>query len=116
MLVVATDVTEVVLARQQVEAQERATAALNEELAAANEEILANNDELLRSRHELLYLNQELEARINERTKRRCRWRCPQGNGPWPCCRIPIATARRTGTRWVFPMSRTRFPTMCARG
>ncbi|HEX8329747.1 MAG TPA: PAS domain S-box protein [Hymenobacter sp.] len=69
VLVVATDVTEIVTARQKVEAQERTTAELNEELAAANEEIRANNDELMRSQLDLLDLNQELEARVQQRTE-----------------------------------------------
>ncbi|MCI1189821.1 PAS domain-containing sensor histidine kinase [Hymenobacter sp. DH14] len=68
VLVVATDVTPVVVARQKVEAQEQETAALNEELAAANEEIQANNEELQSSQTELLSLNQELEAHVQQRT------------------------------------------------
>ena len=68
VLVVASDVTEVVTARHQVEAQEHETAALNEELAAANEEIQANNEALTRSQLALQRLNQDLEARVAERT------------------------------------------------
>ena len=75
ILVVATDVTQVVAARQRVEVQERETAELNEELAAANEELAAaneeirsTNDELTRSQFELLSFNQELEARVQART------------------------------------------------
>ncbi|GGG52010.1 hypothetical protein GCM10011378_30350 [Hymenobacter glacieicola] len=75
VLVVATDVTAQVRARQQVEQQERQTAHLNEELAsineeltAANEEVLANNNELFRAQLELQHLNQVLEARVAERT------------------------------------------------
>jgi PAS domain S-box-containing protein len=68
VLVVATDVTEVVIARQRVEVQERRTAELNAELAAANEEIRANNEALSRSQHALQRLNRELEARVEERT------------------------------------------------
>ncbi|QKG59212.1 PAS domain-containing protein (plasmid) [Hymenobacter sp. BRD128] len=69
VLVVASDVTPVVTARLRVEAQEQETAALNEELAAANEEIRANNDELHASQLELLRLNQELELRVQQRTR-----------------------------------------------
>ncbi|MCC3157796.1 PAS domain-containing protein [Hymenobacter sp. 15J16-1T3B] len=68
VLVVASDVTETVLARRRVEEQEHETSQLNEELAAANEEIRANNDELARSQFDLQHLNQELEARVQERT------------------------------------------------
>ncbi|UOQ75991.1 PAS domain-containing protein [Hymenobacter sp. 5516J-16] len=75
VLVVANDVTEQVIARQQMEQQERHTAHLNEELAsineeltAANEEVLANNNELVRAQLELQHLNQILEARVAERT------------------------------------------------
>ncbi|GGF12224.1 PAS domain-containing sensor histidine kinase [Hymenobacter cavernae] len=76
VLVVATDVTEQVRARQRVEAQERQTgalneelAAMNEELAAANEEIRANNDELVLTQLDLQRLNQELESRVVRRTR-----------------------------------------------
>jgi PAS domain S-box-containing protein len=62
VLVVASDVTAVVLARQRVEEQEQQTAALNEE-------IRANNDELTRSQRELRRLNAELEGRIHARTQ-----------------------------------------------
>ncbi|OON70521.1 hypothetical protein B0919_00375 [Hymenobacter sp. CRA2] len=69
ILVVASDVTDMVLARRRVEEQEYQTSQLNEELAAANEEIRANNDELAHSQFDLQRLNQELEARVQERTR-----------------------------------------------
>ena len=68
-IAVAVDVTEQVLARQQVEAQEKKTSFLNEELQAANEEILANNAELESAQRELRQLNEELEARVLARTQ-----------------------------------------------
>ncbi|MDB5234888.1 MAG: sensor histidine kinase, partial [Hymenobacter sp.] len=68
VLVVAHNVTEQVLSRQLIEQQERATSELNEELAVANEEIRANNDELMRAHQDLRNLNEELEARVAERT------------------------------------------------
>ncbi|WP_158827455.1 PAS domain-containing protein [Mucilaginibacter lacusdianchii] len=43
--------------------------ALNEELAAANEEFSAINEELLQSQASLSELNQELEARVEQRTQ-----------------------------------------------
>lgn len=76
VLIVATDVTAQVLARQRVEAQEQQTGVLNEELAAineelrtANEEIQASNAELERTQAALRELNEELEARVRERTQ-----------------------------------------------
>ena len=72
---IATEVTEQVLARQQVEAKERQTNALNEELAAANkgllaanEEIRANNDDLYRAQLAVRELNTQLELRVSQRT------------------------------------------------
>ncbi|MCI1186230.1 PAS domain-containing protein [Hymenobacter sp. DH14] len=72
---VAIEVTEQVLARQQVEAKERQTNALNEELAAANkalltanEEVRANNDELFHAQMAVRELNTQLELRVSQRT------------------------------------------------
>ncbi|NML67009.1 PAS domain-containing protein [Hymenobacter sp. RP-2-7] len=67
-MVVATEVTEQVLGRRQLEEKERQTNFLNEELQAANEEILANNAELGSAQQQLRQLNQQLEARVQERT------------------------------------------------
>ncbi|RZK55563.1 MAG: hypothetical protein EOO59_10465, partial [Hymenobacter sp.] len=76
IFVFAYDVTPQVLARQQTAQQEARTSQLNEELAAtneelhaANEEINASNLELLTTQTELRYLNQELEARVADRTQ-----------------------------------------------
>lgn len=69
VLTVASDVTAQVLARQQIEEKERQTNLLNEELRAANEEILANNAAMERAQTELRQLNEQLEARVAERTK-----------------------------------------------
>ncbi len=68
-IAVAVDVTEQVLARQQVEAQEKKTSFLNKELQAANGEILANNAELENAQQQLRQLNEELEARVLARTQ-----------------------------------------------
>jgi PAS domain-containing protein len=72
---VAVDVTEQVLARQQVEHKERQTNALNEELAAANEELQAANEELQAANDTLFntqvavrQLNAQLELRVSQRT------------------------------------------------
>ncbi|GAA4045120.1 hypothetical protein GCM10022409_33950 [Hymenobacter glaciei] len=72
---VATEVTEQVLARQQVEGKERQTNALNEELAVANEELLAanedaraNNDQLVHAQLAVRELNTQLELRVSQRT------------------------------------------------
>ncbi|UOR05916.1 PAS domain-containing sensor histidine kinase [Hymenobacter aerilatus] len=59
---IAINVTEQVLARQHVQA-------LNEELRASNEEYLATNMALDQAQQELQFLNEELEARVNQRTQ-----------------------------------------------
>ncbi|WP_201987023.1 PAS domain-containing protein [Hymenobacter rubidus] len=68
ILVFAYDVTTQVEARQQIASSEQQTATANEELASTNEEIQASNTELLRAQLLLRELNQELEARVAERT------------------------------------------------
>ncbi|MET4073805.1 PAS domain-containing protein [Hymenobacter sp. UYCo722] len=72
---VATEVTEQVLTRQQIEAKERQTNILNEELAAANEklqaaneEVRANNDSLFHAQMAVRELNTQLELRVSQRT------------------------------------------------
>ncbi|MDB5234372.1 MAG: hypothetical protein JWR44_1365 [Hymenobacter sp.] len=75
ILVFAYDVTDQVLAQQQVLHGERLTAFANEELAAANEELQAANEEI-RSTNDTLFsaqltlreLNEELEVRVADRT------------------------------------------------
>ncbi|MGI4832640.1 MAG: PAS domain-containing protein [Janthinobacterium lividum] len=67
-MVVATEVTEQVEGRQQLEEKESQTNFLNEELHAANEEILANNAELENAQQQLRQLNHQLEAHVLERT------------------------------------------------
>ncbi len=71
----AYEVTEQVLAQLQVGHSERLTAFANEELAAANEELQAANEEIRSTNDDLFSaqlllreLNQELEARVAERT------------------------------------------------
>jgi PAS domain S-box-containing protein len=65
----ATEVTEQVLARQQVQDLNEELAAINEELRATNEEYLTTNTALSQVQEELRLLNQELEARVQERSQ-----------------------------------------------
>lgn len=76
VLIFAFDVSEQVLVRQRVVAQERESNELNEELAATNEELQAsfeelraNNQELAQAQFALQSLNSELEAHVQERTQ-----------------------------------------------
>ncbi|TGD77799.1 PAS domain-containing protein [Hymenobacter wooponensis] len=76
VLIFAYDVSEQVERRRRLEEQEHQTNQLNEELAAANEElhasfeeIRANNEALAHTELALRSLNQELEARVEERTQ-----------------------------------------------
>lgn len=70
----AADVTNNVLGQQAIEhAREQAEAlhrelALNEELAASNEELVSTNEELQLTQQQLNRLNNELEARVANRT------------------------------------------------
>jgi PAS domain S-box-containing protein len=66
---IAVDVTEQVLARQQVQALNEELAAINEELRASNEEFLTANTALAESQRALHALNQALETRVAERTR-----------------------------------------------
>ena len=75
ILVFVYEVTEQVLARQLLAASEGQAAAANEELASANEELQAANEEIRASNEDLFMtqmalreLNQELEARVADRT------------------------------------------------
>ncbi|WP_052732637.1 PAS domain-containing protein [Hymenobacter terrenus] len=77
ILVFAYEVSEQVRARQQLEATEQQAAQTNEELAAANEELQAANEEVRLTNDDLFHaqltlreLNQELEARVADRTSR----------------------------------------------
>jgi PAS domain S-box-containing protein len=76
ILVYATDVTEQVLARRQVQDLNQTLAATNEELAVTNEELTASNEEYLHvnttlSETQLLLrqLNADLESRVQQRTQ-----------------------------------------------
>jgi PAS domain S-box-containing protein len=69
VMAIAVEVTDQVRARQQVEAQERQATSLNHQLQAAHAETLANNAALERTQAQLRQLNQELEARVRERTR-----------------------------------------------
>jgi PAS domain S-box-containing protein len=69
ILVVASDVTEQVVSRQRVEHQEHETSKLNEKLRAGNVAMLQTNHSLQMAQHELRQLNQELEARVQARTR-----------------------------------------------
>jgi PAS domain S-box-containing protein len=66
---IAVEVTEQVLARTQVQSLNEELAAINEELRASNDEFLNANTALTRSQQALHDLNQELEARVAERTR-----------------------------------------------
>ncbi|GAB2771085.1 PAS domain S-box-containing protein [Hymenobacter luteus] len=65
----AYDVTEQVVARQQVQRLNEELAAANEELQVANEEFLTNNAALQQTQQQLRLLNLELEARVLSRTR-----------------------------------------------
>jgi PAS domain S-box-containing protein len=69
IFVFAYEVTAQVLARHQVQDLNEELAATNEELLAANEEFLTSNAELGRVQLQLRQLNQDLEARVAERTQ-----------------------------------------------
>ena len=67
---------DLVIKEQETTAMNEVLASMNEELAAANEELtaineeyIASNEELNESREELATLNNELEERVNNRTK-----------------------------------------------
>lgn len=62
----AADVTDAVLARQQIEETSDELAALNEELAASNEELQAINEELANTNEELNESRQQLEIANND--------------------------------------------------
>jgi PAS domain S-box-containing protein len=62
VMVVATEVTEQVVARQQVQG-------LNQQLAALNEALHVSNHELLVNQEEVLLVQQRLESRVQERTQ-----------------------------------------------
>lgn len=64
----AIEVTNQVLARQQVQHLNEELAALNEELRATNEEYHQANTVLSETQQQLQQLNQELEARVQKRT------------------------------------------------
>lgn len=68
ILVYASDVTEQVLARQQVQQLNEELAATNEELTASNEEYLAVNTALSETQQQLHQLNAELETHVQART------------------------------------------------
>ncbi|OWP64786.1 hypothetical protein CDA63_00020 [Hymenobacter amundsenii] len=68
VLNIAVDVTEQVLARQQVQNLNEELAAANEELQASNEEYLDTNTQLLNTQQQLRQLNEELEHRVALRT------------------------------------------------
>ncbi|RZJ61900.1 MAG: PAS domain-containing protein [Hymenobacter sp.] len=61
-MVVATEVTEQVLARQKIQE-------LNDQLAAANQALHISNGELLSNQEEVLQVQELLEARVAERTR-----------------------------------------------
>ncbi|MDO7884583.1 PAS domain-containing protein [Hymenobacter cheonanensis] len=62
VMVVATEVTEQVVARQQVQD-------LNQQLATLNQALHTSNEELLTNQEEVLLVQQQLEGRVQERTQ-----------------------------------------------
>lgn len=103
----ATDVTERVLNRHELqqatqnkELLEREQA-LNEELAAANEELNSINDELLASREELSRMNAKLESMVEDRVKAFAeseeRFRSMADNTD-----VLVAVSDETGNRFYF--------------
>ncbi len=62
VMVVATEVTEQVVARQQVQD-------LNQQLAVLNQALHTSNEELLTNQEEVLLVQQHLEGRVQERTQ-----------------------------------------------
>jgi len=75
ILIYTSDVSEQVLARQQVQQLNKDLAAANEELAATNEELTASNEEyshvntaLGEAQQQLRQLNADLESRVQQRT------------------------------------------------
>jgi signal transduction histidine kinase len=68
LMPVGVEVTEQVLARQQVQTLNEELAAINEELRASNEEYLLANTALSEVQQQLQQLNQELETRVQQRT------------------------------------------------
>ncbi|SHL96737.1 PAS domain-containing protein [Hymenobacter psychrotolerans] len=69
VLDIAIDVTAQVVARQQVQDLNERLVATNEELLAANDALQATNQELLRAQLQLQQLTQDLETRVQERTR-----------------------------------------------
>lgn len=68
IIIVATDVTEKVNARKELQRLNDVLVAANEEYAVINEELIATNQELLQTQENLQKLNNELEARVVTRT------------------------------------------------
>jgi PAS domain S-box-containing protein len=66
---ISVEVTEQVLARQQVQSLNEELAAINEELRASNDEFQLANTALAESQQALSELNQALETRVAERTR-----------------------------------------------
>ena len=69
VLTVAVEVTEQVLARQQLEQSYEKVQSLNKELAVLNEELRTTNEELAEAKKALEKLNSELDERVQGRTK-----------------------------------------------
>ena len=67
--VMATDVSEQVLARQQVQNLNQQLAAANTALSTTNAELGTQNAELRRTQHHLQQLNKKLDARVAERSQ-----------------------------------------------
>jgi PAS domain S-box-containing protein len=113
ILVFAYEVTSQVVARQQVERAHEEVQSLNEELAASNEELRASNEEYLlantalsEAQQQLAQLNQELEARVLERTRQlaTARAEAERQRRQWEqlFMRAPAAICIFDGPDWVY--------------
>jgi len=108
VLDIATDVTEQVLARRQVQQLNEALAATNAELLATNEELLASNAELASAQTQLRQLNQQLEDRVLARTQALAEAQAQADNQRWHSARFfeqaPAAICVLGGPDMVFEL------------
>ncbi|WP_139925610.1 PAS domain-containing protein [Hymenobacter sp. DG01] len=120
----AYDVTEQVVARQQVQRLNEELAEANEEMQAANEELQTNNVALQQAQQQLRQLNLELEARVLSRTRQVQAARAAAENQRAHLERLfmqaPAAICILTGPQLVFelvnPAYQQLFPRRALRG
>ena len=115
VLVIAIDATEQVRNRQQVQALNEEMAAVNGALQAANEEFLLHNAELARTQAQLRLLNEQLEARVLERTQAaqiaRAEAEKQQTELQQILTQAPVAIAVFRGSDYIIELAN---PTVCA--